>query len=175
MTLRAGKASDDSKSAQDDVFILSTKRVLIVLVLLLIILPGVFTVALVFVLGSYTGLTPNWAVWGANLAALVTQAPKDFLILVSALISAIPATIAGVCYTNSPSRRLNLVGRISVLLVIFGAIAGCISLGFLDPSKGDCCTEIGITKLQTLQNLAEQTTRLSFLYLWLFLGMKELS
>ena len=147
-----------------------TRRLLQVLTILFIAIIDLHGGFLVYIVWTAKNLSTFAEFVIDNLfVSFLDSVPGDIL---SMLVSAAPAVLAGVCYTSrGADRDLNAVGVLSAILALCGLIVGIIAAAALKaPSEGPLLIGSEST-VKLLAQSAETVARTSLFYLAVFFGI----
>jgi hypothetical protein len=144
---------------------------LIVLIFLFLTSPGFFA------LFSYHTVMINdlrlneWEIFVYDgILPHLKSLPAEGLIL---LVAAFPVAVATVCYNQTDQTRLNIFGKICLLLGIIGAIVGGVGFLLIDPASAELRNNLSAEeKLTILNSLCEKSLYINLLYTLTFLGLK---
>jgi hypothetical protein len=151
---------------RDDPFLRKTLQTLTVIITFSMALPSFFVFYLIYSIDNL----PEFAERIIDHTFPFFQTiPGD---MVSIIVGAAPAVVAGVCYTSKgANKRLNSAGFICVFIAIIGFVASLVGIAFLQ-SESTALVKIGSNEsLSNLSSSVEVSARSSLFYLAIFFGI----
>jgi len=155
----------------NDPFVRRVAQFCVLLFLLTLMSPAAFAVYLYLGTRAFHGVPEPWVDVPLGLFHNLSSFPTQLLQL---LLAALPILLAQVCYRTASPSRLNLIGRVSFLIVLTGVLVALLGLLLINPQDRNAQDNIsgGQSTLTALRSGCEQVARSAVMYALMFFGLR---